>query len=112
MQGEPLTFRYVANTANETIKYKIPNRGVDTDSITVILQESEENTTQSSYSLATDLLNINSTSNIFFIEPDSDDTYQVRFGDGVLGRKEKTGNLVIIGYNITNGTLGNGARIF
>ena len=27
--------------------------GVDTDSITVILQESEENTTQSSYSLAT-----------------------------------------------------------
>ena len=112
LQGEPLTFRYVANTANETIKYKIPNRGVDTDSITVILQESEENTTQSSYSLATDLLNINSTSNVFFIEPDSDDTYQVRFGDGVLGRKEKTGNLVIIGYNITNGTLGNGARIF
>ena len=76
------------------------------------MQESEENTTQSSYTLATDLLNVNSSANVFFIEPDADDTYQIRFGDGILGRKEKTGNIVIIGYNLTNGVLGNGARIF
>ncbi len=112
IQGEPLTFRYTANTSDNSIKYKIPNTGVDTDSITVTLQESDENTTQSSYTLATDLLDINSTSNVFFIEPDADDTFQVKFGDGILGRTEKTGNIVIIGYNITNGTLGNGARIF
>lgn len=112
VQGEPLTFRYTANTSDHSIKYKIPNRGIDTDSITVNLQESEENTTQSSYTLATDLLNVNSSSNVFFIEPDADDTYQIRFGDGILGRKEKTGNIVIIGYNLTNGVLGNGARIF
>ena len=65
VQGEPLTFRYTANTSDNSIKYKIPNTGVDTDSITVTLQESDENTTQSSYTLATDLLDINSTSNIF-----------------------------------------------
>ena len=112
VQGEPLTFRYTANTSDHSIKYKIPNRGIDTDSISVILQESEENTTQSSYTLATDLLNVNSSANVFFIEPDADDTYQIRFGDGILGRKEKTGNIVIIGYNLTNGVLGNGARIF
>ena len=112
VQGEPLTFRYTANTSDHSIKYKIPNRGIDTDSITVNLQESEENTTQSSYTLATDLLNVNSSANVFFIEPDADDTYQIRFGDGILGRKEKTGNIVIIGYNLTNGALGNGARIF
>ncbi len=112
VQGEPLTFRYTANTSDHSIKYKIPNRGIDTDSITVNLQESEENTTQSSYTLATDLLNVDSSANVFFIEPDADDTYQIRFGDGILGRKEKTGNIVIIGYNLTNGVLGNGARIF
>ena len=112
VQGEPLTFRYTANTSDHSIKYKIPNRGIDTDSITVNLQESEENTTQSSYTLAPDLLNVNSSANVFFIEPDADDTYQIRFGDGILGRKEKTGNIVIIGYNLTNGVLGNGARIF
>ena len=112
VQGEPLTFRYTANTSDHSIKYKIPNRGIDTDSITVNLQESEENTTQSSYTLATDLLNVNSSANVFFIEPDADDTYQIRFGDGILGRKQKTGNIVIIGYNLTNGVLGNGARIF
>ena len=112
IQGEPLTFRYTANTADASIKYKIPNRGVETDTISVVLQESAENTTQSSYTLATDLLNINSTSNVFFVEPDADDTFQVKFGDGVLGRKEKTGNVVILSYNITSGSLGNGARIF
>ena len=112
VQGEPLTFRYTANTSDNSIKYKIPNTGIDTDSITVTLQESDENTTRSSYTLATDLLDINPTSNVFFIEPDADDTFQVKFGDGILGRKEKTGNIVIIGYNITSGVLGNGARIF
>ena len=112
VQGEPLSFRYTANTSDTSIKYKIPNRGIDTDSITVVLQESVDNTTQHSYSLASDLLNINSTSNVFFVEPDSDDTFQVRFGDGVLGRKEKTGNIVILSYNITSGVLGNGARNF
>tara|TARA_Y100000361_G_scaffold29928_2_gene24722 strand:+ start:629 stop:2500 length:1872 start_codon:yes stop_codon:yes gene_type:complete len=112
VQGEPLTFRYTANTSDHSIKYKIPNTGVDTDSVTVTLQESEDNTSQSTYTLASDLLNINSSSNVFFLEPDSDDTYQVKFGDGILGRKEKSGNIVIIGYNITNGVLGNGARIF
>ena len=112
VQGEPLTFRYTANTSDHSIKYKIPNTGVDTDSVTVTLQESVDNTSQSTYTLASDLLNINSSSNVFFLEPDSDDTYQVKFGDDILGRKEKTGNIVIIGYNITNGSLGNGARIF
>ena len=112
VQGEPLSFRYTANTVDHSIKYKIPNRGVDTDSISVVLQESVENTTQSTYTLATDLLDINSTSNIFFVEPDSDDTFQIRFGDGTLGRKEKTGNIVIINYNQTSGVLGNGARTF
>ena len=101
IQDEPLS-----------IRYKIPNRGVDTDTISVVLQESDENTTQSTYTLATDLLDINSTSNVFFIEPDADDTYQIQFGDGVLGRKEKTGNIVILSYNITSGSVGNGARTF
>ena len=112
IQGDPLTFRYTANVSDNSIKYQIPNKGVDTDSISVVLQESSENTTQSTYTLATDLLDVNSTSNVFFIEPEADDTYKIRFGDGVLGRQEKTGNIVIISYNITSGVLGNGARTF
>lgn len=112
IQGEPLSFRYTANTVDGSIKYKIPNRGVDTDTISVVLQDSVENNTQTKYTLATDLLSINSTSNVYFVEPDADDTYQVKFGDGVLGRKEKTGNIVILSYNITSGTLGNRARTF
>ena len=111
-EGEPLTFRYTANTSDDTIKYRIPNRGVDTDSITVTLQESDINTKQYNYTLATDLITVNSTSNVFFIEPDADDTYQIKFGDDVFGRKETTGNIIILGYNITSGSLGNGARTF
>ena len=111
-EGEPLTFRYTANTSDDTIKYRIPNRGVDTDSITVTLQESDINTKQYNYTLATDLITVNSTSNVFFIEPDADDTYQIKFGDDVFGRKETTGNIIILGYNLTSGSLGNGARTF
>ena len=58
------------------------------------------------------LLELSSTSNVFFIEEGTDFLTEIKFGDGVLGRKLKTGNIVIIDYNVCSGVLGNGANNF
>ena len=49
---------------------------------------------------------------MFFIEEGTDFLTEIKFGDGVLGRKLKTGNIVMIDYNVCSGVLGNGANNF
>ncbi len=112
IEGEPLTFRYTANTEDTSQRFTVPNRGVDHSTISVSIKENSFTTALSPYTMATDLLEVGSTSNVFFIEESSDFKTDIKFGDGVLGRKLKTGNIVIIDYNICEGVLGNGANNF
>jgi len=111
-EGQPLTFRYTANNEDDSQRFIIPNRGIDSTSITVTIQESSEDTRQYTYTQASDLLTVNSTSNVYYLEESTDFRPEVKFGDGVYGTKLKTGNLVILGYNVCSGILSNGARTF
>ena len=112
IEGEPLTFRYTANTEDTSQRFTVPNRGADHSTISVSIKENSFTTALSPYTMATDLLEVSSTSNVFFIEESSDFKTDIKFGDGVLGRKLKTGNIVIIDYNTCEGVLGNGANNF
>ena len=112
IEGEPLTFRYTANTEDTSQRFTVPNRGVDHSTISVSIKENSFTTALSPYTMATDLLEVSSTSNVFFIEESSDFKTDIKFGDGILGRKLKTGNIVIIDYNTCEGVLGNGANNF
>ena len=112
IEGDPLTFNYTANTKDSSQRFTVPNRGVDHSTITVSIKENSSTTELSPYTQATDLLDVSSTSNVFFIEEGADFLTEIKFGDGVLGRKLKTGNIVNIDYNICSGVLGNGANNF
>ena len=95
-QGVPVTFRYTANTANTEQKFLLPNENTDTDSLTVTIQESATDTNTAVYTLATDITTVNSTSNVYFLSEDTSGQFEVEFGDGVLGRKPITGNIVLL----------------
>jgi len=112
VQGDSLTYRYTANTQDSSQRFTIPNRGVDHSTVTISIKENSFTTALSPYTLATDLLEVDSTSNVFFIEEGSDFNTEIKFGDGILGRKLKSGNIVIIDYNICEGVMGNGANNF
>ena len=72
IEGDPLTFQYTANTQDSSQRFTVPNRGVDHSTVTVSIKENSFTTTLSPYTLATDLLEVSSTSNVFFIEEGSD----------------------------------------
>ena len=111
-QGIPLTFRYTANTANTEQKFLLPNANTDTDTLTVTVQESATDTNTSVYTKATDITTVNSTSNVYFLSESSEGQFKVEFGDGVIGRKPVTGNIVLLAAVVTEGDEVNGANTF
>lgn len=97
-QGEATTIQYLIDSSNETRRYEIPSANVDTQTITVSIQESTTNTDTTLYTLAEDITEITANSTVYFIEENEKQTYTVYFGDNVIGKRPKDGNVLICTY--------------
>ena len=111
VEGEPLQQRFTVSTASP-VRYILPNENVDTTSFTVRIQESSSNTSITTYNLNSDISSANSISEIYFVQENEDNKYEVYFGDNVFGKKPKDGNIVIVDYRVVNGSTVNGANNF
>jgi hypothetical protein len=87
----------------------LPNENIDTSSIKVTVTSSGN---EQAYNLADDIVSVNSSSRVFFIEADRQKKYKISFGDGVLGDQPITSSIVTVGYRVCNGSLPNGANTF
>jgi len=106
-EGTPLTHRYLFTAANTS--FVLPNANTDISSLSVSVTTAGNTQT---YVEASDLLTVNSSSKVFFIEPDRNTLYKVSFGDGVFGRKPSFNSTVTIEYRVCNGSRANGANNF
>ena len=111
-QGIPLTHRYTVNTSDPDQKYSLPNANTDTSTLVVQIQTSATNTNVYTYSIANDTTTVNSTSNVYFLEEDTDNRYRVYFGDDNVGRKPINGNIVLLKALVADATAPNGAKTF
>jgi len=109
-EGNYLSDTYTVNYANPLI-YKISNKRVDLESVLVTVFE-DNGTTVQTYKRATSLFGHDGNSKVFFLQPGIGDTYEVVFGDGVVGRKPKNNSACIIEYRTCSGELPNGAFKF
>lgn len=105
------TYVYTTNEDNQYPSFKITNKAADTSSLTVAVFE-DGSSTGTSYSLATSLLDITNTSQVYFLQVDSKGYYEVLFGDGIIGYKPKENATIILDYRITNDITPNGASSF
>lgn len=109
-EGDTFTDTY--NVNYQFIKnYVITNKNVDLSSLKVTIIE-DNGATLRSYTRATSLFGLNSTSEIFFVQPYVNETYEVVFGDGIIGRQPLNNSVVVLEYRLSNGELPNGARTF
>lgn len=112
-QGIPSNLTYQINYAtNPNATFEIPEITVDTSTINVIVQDSFSNTSSKVYTLATDFLSLDDTSEVFFLQESTKGTYEIYFGDGILGKKLTEGNIIYISYLITQGGDSSGANNF
>jgi hypothetical protein len=111
-EGAVTTNFFTVNSSQSSQRFILQNPGTDTNSIRVRVYPSQNSTSFEIYSLATNILNVNSESKTYFVDETEDEKYEIFFGDGVLGRKLKNGEYVEISYLVTNGPESNGARSF
>ena len=106
-EGTYLTKSYVVrNSPNE--KFVIPNAGVDTDTVRVIVTD----TSTLEYEKYDNIFEINKESRIFLIQEIEDEKYEIIFGDNIIGKKPRSGSSILVSYIITNGKEANNAANF
>jgi hypothetical protein len=112
-QGIPTTYTFVVNsTTNPSYIFELPDANVDTSTLQVFVQQSATNSNYTIYQPASNYLTLNSSSTVYFLQESLNGNYQVYFGDGVLGQQLTDGNLVIVSYISTDGTMATGANNF
>ena len=111
-EGSYLNYKYTANTSDIDQRFIIPNDSVDTTTLTVKVQESSSDATTNTYTLATGITGLDSTSKVYFLQEVEGGRFEVYFGDGVTGKAIEDGNIVILDYINGNRDAPNGATTF
>lgn len=113
-QGEPVNYTFTYNSkSNPKGIYKIPDSNIDLSSLQVIVQKSRlDFSAVSFYSGSTESLDLTPESEVYFVQESMDGFYEIYFGDGVLGKKLLDGNVVLISYITSDGSIANGAKNF
>lgn len=112
-QGIPASYSFtVDNTSNPKQIFTIPDKDVDTGTLSVLVQESSSNLTLQTFNQASDYINLTPLSKVYFLQEDTSGNYQIYFGDGIIGSKLNDGNIVNISYVSTDGTASTGANSF
>lgn len=111
-QGEVITLQYEMTSSNPSRRFEIPSANVDTETIIINVQESSTNTDISNYTLADDITELTANSKVYFIEENENLNYTFYFGDDVLGKKPRNGNIIICTYLDNVGTISNNINSF
>ena len=111
-EGTLVTYRYTVDSTDADQKFIIPSVNADTSTLKVTVQTSAADTSLSTYTLATGLKSLSSTSKAYFLQETDTGKFEVYFGDGILGKKLSDGNIVILEYIVSNKEEANGASTF
>lgn len=98
-------------------RFVLNNSFVDTSTLRIYIKEESDTGIGIQYTLAPNIFNVNSDSRIYFLQEVQDETYELLFGDGIIGKKLGTessndGDIITANYIVTDGRDGNGASVF
>jgi len=112
-QGTPVDYSFTVDTiSNPQLLFEIPDETIDTTTLEVTVQESGTNSSSTVYTQATDVLLLDGTSTVYFLQEGINGNYEIYFGDDIIGKKLIDGNIVRLNYLSTNGTSAAGANSF
>jgi len=111
-QGTIRTQTYIVDDTSTAQKYQIPDVGVDTATLIVRVKTNSASTDFEIYTLVTNIVDVTSTTNAYFLQEGPDGLFEIYFGDDVFGRKLDAGNIIEIEYLVTDGALANNATSF
>ena len=110
-QGTFLTKTFTVDGSLDQ-RFILNNSDIDTSTISIYVKGIHDSGLGIKYSLVDNILNINSTSEIYLIQEVQDEKYEIIFGDGRFGKKLENNAVVTVHYIVTDGKEGNGASQF
>ena len=111
-EGNLLTSNFTYSARNPNQKFILPNVGIDTDLITVLVNPNQQSTRKVKYSRQDSLFDINSESKVYYLQEVDDERYQIIFGDNIFGKKLDDNNFITVDYITSNGDSANGVNSF
>ena len=111
-EGTYVTYQYTYDSTDVDQRFLIQSASADVTTLTVQVQNSSTDTVINTYTKATSITELDSTSKVYFLQEAEDGKFEVYFGDGVTGKALTDGNIIILKYVVTNKTAGNGASSF
>ena len=111
-EGTYLTQTFTVDANNPNQKFILTNSGIDTKTIRVAVRNTQQSTVVRKFTLAENLIDITSSSLVFFIQEIEDQRYELIFGDDVFGKKLDNQNYIEVSYLVTNGSNANGVTGF
>ena len=110
-EGTRITQTFTVDTSQKSQKFVLDNPSIDTNTILVSVYPTGGSFNEP-YLQADNILGVDSTSKVFFLEEIADDRYELIFGDGVLGKKLEDNAQIVVTYISTSGSVSNGVKSF
>jgi hypothetical protein len=112
-EGEIINYRFVYDEgSNPKQIFTIPEDNVDISTLKVTVYENSTTSDFSVYERVNEILDVTSTSEVYFLQESRTGKYQIYFGDNVIGKKLPNGGVVVLSYLVTNGSIANKANNF
>ena len=111
LQGSYKSIEYIYDSASAE-SYLIPFDNAVTSELTVKIKASDTNSAVDTYSSSVNVTAVTSASKVYFLEEHRTGMFEVKFGDGVLGKKLDNGNIIQLETLVTDNDAANGASVF
>ena len=111
VEGTQVVNTFLYSRALKSQRFILDNKNIDTNTIRVKVFPTG-GTFSEPYLVADNILGVDGTSKIFFLDEIEDNRYEVLMGDGVLGRKPEDQSRIEVSYMTTAGPASNGVKTF
>jgi len=109
VQGTYVSDVYIYDRQIKNAKFVLSNGRVDKTLVTVAVNSSGTSTT---FAPSTDVTTIKTTSEVFYTQENEDGFVELYFGDGVLGKELKDGDIITVTYIVVDNTHADSASTF
>ena len=110
-EGTVLNSEFVISTVSKNQRFILDNPNIDTNTVKVTVYPGG-GTFNEPYLLADNILGVDGTSKVFFLDEIEDERYEILMGDGVLGKKLDNNTRIDVSYLATVGPASNGVKAF
>ena len=111
-EGTYIITKYLVDTSDVNQRFLLTDPRADTSTLKVKVQNSSSDTTTTTFTKATDITQLSSNSNVYFLQEVERGKFEVYFGDDVVSKGLDDNNIIILTYVVTNKEAANGLSSF